>query len=190
MLSLNQVARTWWAETIHSETNASRRLRVLVGRGLVSRLRMNLRPELELHEPVARWQVGDKPPAFGEVAYRLQQRWVDALQPTTVYVATPRARREFGGPKRRFRSHQASHDLHVSSVYLLACLERPELAEHWVGEDAFAPLVRHTKVPDAVIRDGNGRTNLVIEFGAGYDKKRVTLFHQDCSERKLAYEIW
>lgn len=191
LLSLDQVARTWWGGTKTPEANARRRMAQLTTRGFVERLRVNARPELPLDEPVATWAPGESPPNFGRIAYRLQTRWNEAPRPTLIYVATSKTAKEFGGVGgKHVKPLQASHDLHVSALYLrLLSIDQAE-ASAWLSEDTLAPFRRHEKLPDAVLADGPTKPRLVIEFGNGYDRNRVAAFHEDCSDRLLPYEIW
>jgi len=192
LLTLGQIARTWWAETSRPEENARRSLAQVVACGLLRRIRVNARPELLLRSPVVRWSPSDPEPPFGRVAYRLQTRWNEAPMPTEIYSATTKAGKVFGGAVggRLKAPLQASHDLHVSALYLRLRNDDPVAAEAWIAEDRLAPFRRHEKLPDAVLGSGPADIRLVLEFGAGYDKARVRAFHDDCAERGLPYELW
>ncbi len=190
IISPDQAARTWWPTTATGPRLARRRLDALGAAGFLRRMTVHTHPELDLTGPVVDWRPGDPSPAFGSVAYRLQKRWTQPIVQRAVYAATPRAARLFGGRAPGLkRPSQATHDLHVTTVYLKALAERPAVAAEWVSEDILAPLRRGEKLPDAlVVRFG--KPTLVVEFGGAYDAERVERVHRDCADRRLPYELW
>lgn len=191
LLTLDQVARTWWGTTRDPRANARRRLALLVVSGFIERVQVNARPELELERPLLTWTLTDPPPHFGKTAYRLQSRWKEPPQRTTLYIATRKAAKEFGGVGgRHLKPLQASHDLHVSTVYLHYRTTRPDEAAAWISEDKLAPFRRHQKLPDAVLGENATSLLLAVEFGGGYDADRLAAFHADCARRALPYEVW
>jgi hypothetical protein len=199
LLSLEQIARTWWGASPSGIATARKRLTLLTGKAAVNsaytnvmrRLRLNAHPELKLSGPIFTWSPGDPAPPFGALAYRLQTRWKEAVRPTTVYIATEKAARYFGGFGGKLRRPlQATHDLHVAQIYLHFLTTDPARAAAWVSEERFAPERRHEKLPDAVLHDAHGNITLVIEFGGAYDAKHVERVHRDCVTRSLPYELW
>lgn len=193
LLSLPQIARTWWNETEAGLTNTRKRLNLLAAgpTPLVRKLQVNAHPELDLVEPLFIWSPGEPDPHFGALSYRLKSRWKDAPKPTTVFIATQSAVRQFGGWGGKLkRPLQVTHDLHLSQIYLLYLKQRPLEVEHWVSEEHLAPERRHQKLPDAELRTPQGHTTRVIEFAGAYDAQHVKRVHEDCLKRSLPYELW
>ncbi|MEQ9094958.1 MAG: hypothetical protein RIE32_01695 [Phycisphaerales bacterium] len=178
-------------------------MRALVEAGLLRAITVPSTPVLALEGPVFAWSPGDPAPNFDTVAYALQTRWGDAdEQPTRAYAATFKAAASFGGRGRNryTRLEQATHDLHVTELYIRIRQEEPEIANHWVGEDLIAPeLERFEKLADAEIRDGD-QTLLYLEFGGRYGAREVRKKHEFFSGEPLRpggprrtpapYEIW
>lgn len=76
-------------------------------------------------------------------------------------------------------------------MYLQFCRSRPADAKRWIGEDLLAASRRGEKLPDAVLASApEARPELVLEFGGAYDARRIELFHEDCAEQQLPYELW
>lgn len=195
LLSLEQIARTWWSNSSFGIENARKRLALLSDPAanpyVMQRMKLNAHPELTLNSPIFRWRPGDFTPPFGALSYRLKKRWNQAIKSTTVYIATERGARYFGGFGGKLRRPlQATHDLHVAQIYLQMLQTDPALAALWVSEERFAEERRKEKLPDAVIRDTLGNIILVIEFGGAYDAKHVERVHEDCVARSLPYELW
>jgi hypothetical protein len=192
MLAFDEIIRRWWPPSKSAATNARRRLSDLVDAGLLARERAFARPMLSLAEPVFRWQPGEDAPAFGELSWRLQSRWTEAPREVTVYLATRRAAAIFGGRAdgRIKNLSQATHDIHLGSLYLKFTKDASGLASGWIGEGVLAPSRERQKLPDAILHDREGRPRLVVEFGGAYPADRVEAFHADCAERRLPYEIW
>jgi hypothetical protein len=192
LLTLSQVARTWWQETESGLLSARRVLDALEEEGLVKSVRVLAHPELPLDGPIVRWQPGDGRPAIGSVAYRLQTRWTKQIEELHVWCADAKARKQFGGQgnARLKQPLQATHDLHVSTVYVRRLAQAPDEAAAWVSEETLARTRRGRKLPDAALVDASGRVTLVIEFGGAYRAERVALVHEDCERRGIPYELW
>src|SRR5262245_38246284 len=75
VLSIPQIARTWWAEAADPLRVANNRLRTLQAEELVRVERLPAHPELDLQAPAATWSPGDAAPDFGAISHRLQSRW-------------------------------------------------------------------------------------------------------------------
>lgn len=191
MLSLEQVARTWWGETSEPRRFAGRRMGELVAAGLLVRQQVLARPILPLLEPVVTWRPDTAGPDVGAAAYRLQSRWTKAPETTAVYLASPKTLGQLGGAGGKLPVlGQETHDLHVAEIYVKRLGDCPEDAAAWAGEEIFKTTRRGEKLPDAVLQDAAGRPRRVIEFGGDYDAERVRRFHDDCAQRGLAYELW
>jgi hypothetical protein len=189
VLSLDQVAATWWSSTRNATANASRRLTVLEGRGLVRRVSAMSHELPELGEPLVTWRPGSATPDLPAVAYRLEQRWSSPVRPTVLVTATRAASSWLGGGGRRqSRESEISHDLGLAALYLRFRGEAPDRAATWVPEDLFVPGELDGFVPDAIVREGERPT--LIEFAGAYKKERLQKLHASCEQAALPYELW
>jgi len=191
VLSIGQVARTFWDGSVHPGTAAKRRLARLEDAGLIEPMMLMAHPELLLSDPVVRWRPGDASPDLGQASYRLKARWTKSPIPTAVVVASERGGNAAGGiGGRRPRTSEGTHDLHVASVYLRLLRDSPSRARYWVSEGALARPMRGcgNKLPDALIASPSERT--VVEFGGAYPKRKLEGFHAFWAKEQMAYEIW
>lgn len=187
-LSIEQVARTWWPGTRHPEQNARRRLQRLEQAQLVHRFTIVCHSEIELSNPLLRWNPNDPEPDLGALSYRVQNRWRDEYRPIPAVIATEKASRLFGGSGGRYpRSSEETHDVHLASVYLFYMLTNPELANTWLHED-IEETNPGEKVPDAIIYNDDSRT--AVEFAGKYSKEKLLEFHEYCRTESLPYEVW
>ncbi|HWL93116.1 MAG TPA: hypothetical protein VNT79_06250 [Phycisphaerae bacterium] len=191
LLSVRQVARTWW-KTNHPASAVSR-LRQLADAGLVEVENVMAHPEVQLAAPVLAWQPGDDEPDFGAVAYRLKSRWTKAPIPTPLVHATRAAVGMFGGYTggRGPRPSEATHDLHLAQVFLSLQAGDPQLAKRWVSENELYAdgRGRNERLPDALIRGRRaGEPPRIVEFGGSYSKAKLADFHRELSAN--SYEIW
>ena len=192
VLSLAQVARTWWGKTAHPAVGARRRLRQLEVLGFVERFTLLAHPELDLREPIVCWKPGSPEPDHGSNSYRLGSRWTLPAEATPAVIASAWAGHQLGGKGgRRPRESEQTHDLHLASVYLLYRERWPELAASWMSEE----LIRRgrsesfgTKLPDAMIRTDAHQQ--VVEFGGAYGREKLRDFHRYCSNENLPYALW
>lgn len=120
-------------------------------RGLLGKRRILVRPTPHLSAPCFVSVPGEPPPDANVLCYQLEKRWSKPLRQTTVYFATKRAARKYGGHSRGLKSaHHASHDLLCTAVYLH--LERTDrkAADEWLIEDLYLhTLPRYEKPGDA-----------------------------------------
>jgi len=189
LLSLDQVARTWWGTTRHATANASRRLAALERRGLVRRMQAMAHELPDLAEPLLAWSPGQATPDLPAIAYRLESRWSSPLRPTVLVSATRSAGAWLGGGGgRRPRESEISHDLGLASLYLRFRAGEPERAAAWVPEDLFVPGELDGFVPDAIVREGERPT--LIEFAGAYKKERLQKLHASCERAAFSYELW
>lgn len=181
------VVRLWDS----SEAYVRRRLGKLVGAGLLAATRVIAAPLLDLDEPIVRWGPGDPEPDFGRASYRLKARWTEPSRMTAVYLPTRRAVHLFGGAGGRFDYPlQATHDLHVTALYVRLATNDPERAARWRGEETLRLGRRRGKIWDALIVDAKEKPVLAVEFGGSYREDRVRAFHRAMDHRRLRYEIW
>lgn len=191
-LSLHQIARTWWTPTTAGMNGARRQLASLVDAGFVSKESLHAHPELQLEAPVLVWTPGNPQPHFGAVAYQLEKRWTENVETVPAYFATPKAAKHFGGvPGSQRHPYQATHDLHVSTVFLKLFVADRDTADRWCSEDRLPELKRYReKLPDAAIKDQEGKIVRLVEFGGSYNERRVEKLHRHCDDYSLPYELW
>ncbi len=191
VLSVRQIATHWWPGQVSGRRLALRRLSKLEMAGWLERYRLMARPELDLDGPLAVWTTREPMPNFDALAYQLRSRWCEPAENTEVVVATAHAGRLLGGSGgRRPRPSEATHDLHMASIYLKCCRENAMLASTWKSEELLARQrsARRGKVPDAmVVRHGQP---LIIEFGGAYAAPKLRDFHAYCATQNWPYEIW
>lgn len=190
--TLDQIARAWWPHSSAAIPLAARRLRKLQKLGWIDSTRVFARPVLCLNGPLIDWSPGKDAPHFQGISTRLRERWTKPACSMRVFAASQIATQHLVGKNRRAIKNfcQASHDLHVTEVFLHYLHHRPELANKWRGEDDIAGQRRHQVLPDAMLMDDNGEPLCAVEFGGSYTAERLRDFHEDCSKRKLRYEVW
>lgn len=201
----DQVRRGWgWPPSDSGLRNCRERLRKLVDAGLLRAANVPSTPLLDLKEPVVVWEPGDPSPDFDAASHALKSRWGDLEErPTPVYMASPKGASVYGGKGRQgyTKLDQATHDLHVTELYIRIREDSPELAGEWVGEDIISgELRKYEKLADAEIRDHQGTTVLYLEFGGRYDAREVKKKHDYFAGEPLRpgaphrqpfpYEIW
>lgn len=145
--------------------------------------------DYDLSKPLA---VSGQEVDFGNVAWKLEQRWHNASRHrATVLWATPMAVRFVGGVSGRLRQPlQLQHDLGVTEVLTKSSMNK---GEKWIGEDAYREFWQknvRAKVPDAVVLNQNEQIGRVIEFGGRYSKERLRRFARYWMARGILYEIW
>lgn len=191
VLSVSQVADTWWGGQKTGVKLAKARLFELERRGMVQLLAGLARPLPKLTEPVMTWTVGDPTPDFGSVSYRLRSRWTLPARRTLVAVATADAGSRFAGKGGRVpRASELTHDLCLAGVYLKILATDPRRAKAWVSEASLYERGegRNSRLPDAAIVTRARRT--VIEFGGAYPPGKVADFHRYCEQHGWGYELW
>lgn len=191
MLTVHQIAELWWPAGRYQVVNARRRMFRLAQAKLVLQYRINVHPRIPLIGPVVDWKPGNASPEFAAVSTTLKNRWTLAAEPTTVFLASKRAANLFGtyaGPLKD--AVQATHDVHLSDIYLWYQRHKPWFCESWVGEDAFKKAGTGIKDPDAFLVRPDGQISRVIDFGGKYSSQRVKEFHNHCAGRDLPYELW
>lgn len=191
VLSMDQVARTWYAKTVRPIQNAVKRLRSLEVAGLVEQFSMPARPELVLGGPLLTWHPGGKRPDWERLSYRLTARWNKPAVPTPLIIATRSAGTWLGGfGGRRPRRSEVSHDLSFAGVYLHWLRCNPSQRDDWISEARLRHLGfgDQARLPDALVQRDGRRT--VIELGGAYSADKLREFHGFCADRGLPYELW
>lgn len=189
LLTVAQVARTWFAGAARETTRAIARLN---GAAWLHVFPVKVHPELPLSAPVASWDPGTPVPRFGAVASMLSSRWSDVETQTQVVVASQRAEAVFGGKAGHLTQRDAiNHDIHLATLYLRLLTSDPECTPRaWTPEWELPPARKGEILPDAVLRDDGGKVYHVVEFAGRYSAKRVAQIHRYCSARSLAYDLW
>jgi hypothetical protein len=192
VLSLPQIARTWWSSDGGPDRDASRRCARLAAAGLLTMREFLVQPELTLSAPLASWRCHQPPPPFAAVAHAASRRFSGPVESVLLIAATERAARSLGGHGGRLpRTSEATHDLHLATVYLWMRRRLPTRTESWRSEAWLAdrrPRSASGKVPDAMVRDGHSRT--AIEMVGQYSTEKLRAFHDYCAEQRLGYELW
>lgn len=198
VLADRQIAPAWWRPTGSGLRAARDTLAELVADGFLERHQVHGQL-LDVTTPVFSWEVNDPAPDFTALSTRLQRRWCDsptggATEPLTVFVATARTLRQFGG-RGRGGLHQPTainHDLLLGSAYQWHRTHRPEHALAWQGEDTYADQLAASgeKRPDAILFAPDGTAERVIESGGAYSAERCREFHESCVARQIPYDLW
>jgi hypothetical protein len=191
VFSDQQIIRHWFGGDKNNARAASARIRQLEASGLLGRLKTMAHPELDLQAPLLDWRPGQAEPDIAALARRIHHRWSKPPCVTHLVYATELANRRFGGfvGARPPRTSETTHDLHLAAVYLQYRIQRPSAAKKWVAEAQLYSegWGRHSRLPDALIRRGNGR-DVIVEFGGRYSYAKLCDFHRCfCHQR---YEIW
>lgn len=192
VLSVTQIATTFWPSAAEGEALAERRIAEMVGMGLLERQIVMTQPVTPLIEPLVTWQSGLPPPDFQSVVSRFAGRWTTPVESIPAVIGTQQAGTEFGGVGGRWpRLSETNHDLHLASIFLRMREELPTRANTWKSEGVIvAEGNRHRqKLPDALVRDG--RFTTAIECcGSSYDKPKLEAFHIYCEKKGFGYELW
>lgn len=191
VMSLSQIAQTWWPKAKRSLELADDRLQKLATGGWLHLEPRWARPELPISAPLAAWQPGLTPPDFPALAAHARLRWKEPAVLTRCASATDATAVRFGGTSGRFsREAEVTHDLHLARVYLLMRSQLPTRARSWRSEDLVQSerIERAEKLPDALVTDGRHTT--AIEFVGVYSAEKLRQFHAYCVEQSLAYELW
>ena len=105
---------------------------------------------------------------------------------------TARLRNIIGGSgQMRFKAlAQVGHDLGTAAVFLRLLKDSPELLDGWVNEDEIAdPSYKEAK-SDAVILNGDGSVQRVVEFASGYQAEKFAKIDRTFRPHGIPYEIW
>lgn len=192
LLTVPQIARTWWAASAHSRACARRAALGLQRRGLVRTITLVAHPELVLENPVISWNLGQGAPDFAAGARVVRTRWTASPEMVRVIIATAEAAHFFGGIARSDpRRSEQTHELHMSTVFLVLAARSPELVPFWKPEGWLRrsrPSGPGVKLPDAMLRSPTGIR--VIEFGGAYSRQKLEAFHAFCADASLPYEVW
>lgn len=183
-LTLNQIVRNWWT----SKRSAMSRLSGLVADGLVEQSWLLTAPEVPLESPLATWRPSTVTPDFSTVLQMSRNRWPGPIRKTTVVLATNASAAMFCGHVGKPRISDATHDMHLSQVFLRMRVEDPLRASRWEGEAALYHR-RNFCVPDAIISSSGCRTAIEV-VGESYTHTKLNAFHEFCAKAQIGYEMW
>lgn len=190
VMTLDQIARTWWTDTRWGRSRATASMKLLVSEGWA-----HMQPVLsrDIHSPtvpLVDWKPGDLRPDFREAARILHRRAMTDALPVRVVVASRRAVMLFGsGPVPPIKLTQMTHDLNVSEVYL----HHRQLGfptGRWLSEDRLPGDWPLRERPDALLRDEHGAIVRAVEYGGDYPARRLTQLHDGLQSIGLAYDLW
>lgn len=191
VMSINQVAHTWFGRTAEPARYAARRLSALAAAGLIDQHSMPARPELLLHHPLVTWTPDTAPPDFDRLAYTLEVRWKAPAVPTHIVIASRAAGNWMGGSGGRLpRRSEVSHDLTLARLYLTWCVGGPRAGRRWISEASLRQegFGDDDRLPDAIVEEDGRRR--VIELGGVYGAAKLRGFHEFCVEHEWPYELW
>ena len=189
LLTKAQLVARWWPHTA-DRTKPTKAVQRLIDGGFLERYYVNVRHLRSLRNPIFTWQPGQPPPDVKQLVSRLQNRWTYPPRIVAAYIASKFTGDWLGGRGGLLRRDDASHDIHVTALYLHFLATDREAAEAWVGEDLRPKAGYRVKDPDAFLEYSDGRPTVIIEFGGAYDARRVQAFHKHCAEKELRYQLW
>lgn len=189
VLSVAQVARTWWPEAAGAGA-ARKRIRLLARAGYVRVVRILAGEERIFTNALARWTPGQDAPDFATVVSHAAGRWESPTRSVVCVVATPLAAARFGSAFRTPRLSEGTHDLHVAQLYLRLLRATKWGAGHWEGEACCAAKAGpDQKIPDALLRLP-GQPMAIEVVGESYSVGKLRELHEFCASRGLPYELW
>lgn len=190
VLSLTQVARTWWSDTRWGRSRAKTAMAELEAEGWAQIHTSLCRPVRQPQEPLLSWSPGDASPDFWRLSRKLHQRAMEPASMTTFVFASARSVALLGrGRAPSIKLTQMTHDLQVAEVYLLYRTNGLP-ARGWISEDRL-PHDWPLKVrPDGLVTDDDAAIRRAIEYGGDYPPSRLEEMHVGLSSIELNYEIW
>jgi len=193
LMTFNQIASTWWNDTKSGVESAKKRLSSLVKSGYLKCLYVNAQPIIEINGPVFTWlPQGNTSPDAIYLSKKFKNRLSSPPQITPVYILSRKCANLIGGiGGKLINPLHATHDLHVSEVYIFLLKNDPDSAYAWIGEDFFKKRGKDLVDPDAIIQSTtNQAQEIFVEFCGKYDAKRILHFHNDCQNNNMGYQLW
>ena len=190
VMTIAQIARTWWTDTRWGRSRATASLRSLASDGWLHMQRVLSRAINSPTAPLIDWIPGAGQPEFGDAARTLHQRAMTDAKPVVVVVASRRAVTFYGnGRAAAIKLTQMTHDLNVSEVYLHH-RRRGLPARRWVSEDRLPSDWPIRERPDALLRDEQGSIVRAVEYGGDYPASRLAELHAGLASLGIGYELW
>lgn len=186
-----QIGAAYYHDTKQPQRNARRLLDRLANEGLLQKQPLVARVLPDLLEPTWSWRPGGSLPCANRLCYQLEKRFSGESIPTTVYYATRSAATRFGGRGGRLkRTHQISHDLLCTSVYLHLEANAFQLAADWLNEDLYAGHAgAGQKLGDALLMR-KGQPYRMIEVLGRYTARHLTQLFDYCVRKQLSFDLW
>lgn len=189
--TLAQIAAAYFSEHAQPFKSASRLLKQLTEEGLLATQTLFLRETPSIAKPTFSWRPGDQPPRSTQLAYQLEKRFSGESIPATVYYATRHAANRMGGRGGSLkRTHQLTHDLICTDVYLQLETHAPQQAADWINEDLYARFMAPgEKLGDALLVNDDGAYRMVEILGR-YNAVQIDRLYQSCRARMLPFDLW
>lgn len=189
ILSHDQIARGWFNQTVDGTQAAADSLQRLEAAQLICRRILEAHSIKPMSRPLLAWSPGRPEPtqqALEQIALTSNRRWSGGASPVEIFCSSPLAARLFGafGDAGRLKPCEATHDLHLSEVFVRYLTKSPVLARKWLGESALPKmgfLFKGMKDPDAFLIDQNRKACRIVEFSGKYSVEHLRAFHQHCS---------
>lgn len=200
MLTADQIARCWFRHHTVDPGYADAAIRRLEASRMIKRQVFEAHPLIRLTRPLLAWNPGEQNPTaeqFEKLAALSRDRWKKKQVPTEVFTATPISSRLFGAFFNVLGSRdcEATHDLHLSQVFMNYVTNDRRAMDKWWGEAAFPKLgleIKGMKDPDAFVLGGSGQIERVVEFAGIYTAEHLATFHAHCAgqaARKIAARL-
>lgn len=192
ILSLSQVAHTWWAGQRQASRRARESVQSMQQQGWVTLRRVLARPIVSLSHPLHISTSGSRQPGFDLLSKTLRSRARTDAKMTQILVATPKTRDLFGNGRvkgARLKLTQMTHDLHVTEIFLVYRRNKVDL-RGWLSEDELPETWPLRQRPDALLVDSQGELLRAIEYGGDYPIDRLVALHNAFTSIDLPYEIW
>jgi len=189
LMTFDQVATTWWNDTRSGLKSAKKRLSLLIKNKYLKCLYVHAQPIIEIKGPVYTWTPPSGPPPDAiSLSTKFKNRLSAPPQVIPVFILTQKCANLIGGIGGKLLNHlHATHDLHVSEVYVFLLKNDLESANAWVGEDFFNKRGKGLVDPDAIIKNS---PETFVEFCGKYDAQRIIHFHKDCQNNNKGYQLW
>lgn len=174
---------------------ASRSLRTLSRNGFVESLHIQTKL-LQLTGPIFEWAPEDPTqPDFWKLSWAAEARFNNIeAQSHTIYLATEKACRHFGGVGGRLRQpFQLQHDLGTASTFVAYVTRASTDRQGWIGEDCIRRFYRHLKIkkiPDAAAISDDQVAKAIEFAGRTYSGDYIGKFHAFWKKKNTQYEIW
>lgn len=196
--TLDQIARALFSRQDLPSQIAEQALERLMAAGLVESRMVEAHPLEALSKPLFAWKPGDPHPTdqrLAKLSLLTRSRWSLPPVAQTIYVATRNAARCFGTflDFGRVKPCEATHNIHLTEVFVHYSVRRPRMAALWLGEAAFPKLgfdIKGMKDPDAYLINSAGTAERIIEFAGSYSADHLANFHSHCAgsaARKLSH---
>lgn len=190
VLTMRQIAVTWWTDTRWGRGRASAAMRNLADAGWLHDQQVLSRPIQSFSTPLVAWRPGDHCPDLAAVARSLHRRAMVDAKPVKVVFATARATTLFSsGRAPSVKLTQTTHDLNVAELFL-HYLRSGLPGDRWTSEDRLPRDWPIKARPDALVRNEAGEILRALEYGGDYPVSRLAELHDGLSSIHLAYEIW